>query len=127
MLLSKLIAAAFVVGTMLLATGCAARSESAVTQAAGGNPVRGKEKAVSYGCPACHDIAGIDIVKGQVGPPLKHIRTQSFLAGELPNTADNLTRWIEDPQTIKPHNAMPNTGVTDEDARDIAAYLYSTE
>jgi cytochrome c len=127
MLAFKLFGAACVLGSTILVSGCAARSESAVTQTTGGNPIIGKEKVVFYGCPACHDIPGIDVVKGQVGPPLKHVRTQTFLAGQLPNTAENLTRWIQYPQAIKPHNAMPNTGVTDSDARDIAAYLVSTE
>jgi cytochrome c len=34
-----------------------------------------------------------------------------------------LIQWIQNPQAIDPENAMPDVGVTEEDARHIAAYL----
>ena len=37
----------------------------------------------------------------------------------------NMIRWIQRPQDVDPKNVMPNMGVTDQDARDIAAYLYT--
>jgi cytochrome c1 len=43
----------------------------------------------------------------------------------LPNSADNLVRWIQHPRTIEPKTAMPDLGVSNQDARDIAAYLYT--
>jgi len=43
----------------------------------------------------------------------------------VPNTQDNLVRWIMDPQAIDPDNAMPNMGVSERDAIDISAYLLS--
>ncbi len=43
----------------------------------------------------------------------------------MPNTPDNLIRWIEKPQDVKKDLQMPDMGVTDQDARDIAAHLYS--
>jgi len=117
----------FVLTVILVTAACTFSGKSKAIETTGGNPAKGREKAVLYGCPACHDIPGIDIVKGQVGPALKHMKTQSFLAGQLANTSENMTRWIKDPQGIKPHNAMPNTGITEGDARDITAYLYSIE
>ena len=36
-----------------------------------------------------------------------------------------MIRWIQTPQEVDPKNAMPNMGVTDQDAKDIAAYLYT--
>ena len=43
----------------------------------------------------------------------------------LRNSPANLVRWIRDPQGVVPGNAMPNMGVSDAEARDIAAYLYT--
>ncbi len=48
-----------------------------------------------------------------------------MIAGELPNTPDNLIRWIENPPSIEPGTAMPNLGLSDKQARDAAAYLYT--
>ena len=43
----------------------------------------------------------------------------------LQNTPDNMIRWIQNPQGVDDKTAMPNLGVTDADARDIASYLYT--
>ena len=43
----------------------------------------------------------------------------------LRNTPANLVRWIREPQAVVPGNAMPDMGVSEADARDIAAYLYT--
>jgi len=48
-----------------------------------------------------------------------------YVAGVLNNTPDNLVRWISDPKAIDERTAMPNVGVSESEARDIAAYLYS--
>jgi cytochrome c len=50
---------------------------------------------------------------------------RQYLAGRLPNTPDNMARWIQHPQSISPGNVMPELGVGDAEARDIVAYLYS--
>jgi cytochrome c1 len=34
-------------------------------------------------------------------------------------------RWIRDPPGVDAKTAMPRLGVTEPDARDIAAYLYT--
>ena len=49
----------------------------------------------------------------------------SFIGGVLPNTPDNMVRWIRAPHRFVPDGAMPDLGVTDRDALDIAAYLES--
>ena len=46
-----------------------------------------------------------------------------LIAGKLANTPDNLVRWIRQPKTVKPLTAMPDMGVSEGDARDMAAYL----
>jgi cytochrome c1 len=60
-----------------------------------------------------------------VGPPLIYFSERTMIAGELPNSEDNLIHWIEHPREVEPKTAMPELGVTDRDARDIAAYLYT--
>jgi cytochrome c1 len=62
---------------------------------------------------------------GLVGPPLSDVAARVYITGRLPNTPANLIRWIEDPRKIDPKTAMPTTGVSHSQARDIAAYLLS--
>jgi cytochrome c1 len=50
---------------------------------------------------------------------------QTYIAGQLPNTPDNLVKWIEDPPAIEPKTAMPKLGLSEAQARDIASYLYT--
>ncbi|HEX4507561.1 MAG TPA: c-type cytochrome [Alphaproteobacteria bacterium] len=76
-----------------------------------------------HGCGACHTIPGVPDATGKVGPPLSQIGSQAIIGGMLPNTEDNLIKWIRTPQSVVPGNAMPNTELSDHDARDIAAYL----
>jgi cytochrome c1 len=77
-----------------------------------------------FGCAGCHAISGIAGADGLVGGPLADIRKRVYIGGVANNTADNLVQWIVSPQTFSPHSAMPVTGVSEADARDIAAYLY---
>ena len=50
-----------------------------------------------------------------------------FIAGLLRNTPANMVTWLRDPQEIVPGNAMPDMGLSEEQARDITAYLYTLE
>jgi cytochrome c len=90
----------------------------------GGDPQLGRQPIVSYGCNACHVVNGIGKATGRVGPKLQDIDAQIYLGGVIPNTAENMVRWIMFPQEINPLSAMPNMDVTEQDARNIAAYLY---
>ena len=90
-----------------------------------GNPHAGPDKIRKYGCYSCHTIPGVAGANGLVGPPLAGIGGRVFIAGELPNTPENLTHWIQHPHQVEPHTALPEMGVTDQDSRDIAAYLYT--
>lgn len=76
-----------------------------------------------YACVACHRIPGVTGSPTDVGPPLAGLARRSLIAGRLPNTPQNLVRWLQDPQGIKPGTAMPDLDVGDDDARVIAAYL----
>jgi cytochrome c len=90
-----------------------------------GDPVRGAGAIYEYGCGTCHQIPGISGADGMVGPTLANLSERSILAGQLPNTPDNLIMWIQHPQTVRPGNDMPDMGISEADARNIATYLYS--
>jgi cytochrome c2 len=102
------------------------READAVARAlAGGNPANASMLVTRYGCGGCHTIPGLPGAEGQVGPPLEGLRRRVFVAGVLPNTADNLIDWIVEPRRYSPRSAMPSTGIGTDGARDIAAYLYA--
>jgi len=107
-----------------LSWGCANAEEQAARMT-GGDPGRGKVVILKYGCHTCHSIPGVPGATGLVGPPLDRIGSRVYLAGQLSNTPENIMRWIRDPQAIAPGTAMPELGVTEQDGRDIAAYLYT--
>jgi len=86
---------------------------------------RGRVAIQQYACPTCHVIPGIRGPDAQVGPPLDGIAGQVYLAGVLLNKPTHMIEWLRYPQKVKPLSAMPNLGVTQRDARDIAAYLYT--
>jgi cytochrome c1 len=109
-----------------LLTGCTGgKVVRAYTVAVGGNPARGRQLIESFGCGSCHQIPGIRTAQGLVGPPLTSFARRTLIAGEVPNSPQNLVRWIENPMQIEPRTAMPNLGVSDPQANDIAAYLYT--
>ena len=93
----------------------------------GGDPAEGKQIIQAYGCGSCHVIPGIAGARNTVGPSLAEIGEQSFIAGVLQNTPDNMIRWIQDPQKVDSLSAMPNLGLTEGQARDVAAYLYKIQ
>ena len=92
----------------------------------GGSAERGKKAFSSYGCGGCHTLKGVPQAAGLVGPPLDGIGARAIIGGRLDNTPDNLKRWIRDPQAVSPGTAMPRLGVTERDAKDISALLYTS-
>jgi cytochrome c len=78
-----------------------------------------------YGCGGCHTIPGIPGADGQVGGSLKDIRKRVYIGGVVNNTANNLVQWIVSPQSFSPRSAMPATGISEAEARNVAAYLYA--
>jgi cytochrome c len=119
--------AAVVVVVMLLGGSLACRSatHSEAAQLTGGDPDRGVATIGRYGCAACHTIPGIRGASALVGPSLDRIASRAYLAGRIENTPANMVRWIQHPQKVEPGTVMPEMGVTEADARDIAAYLYT--
>jgi cytochrome c len=91
----------------------------------GGHARSGRTEIRKYGCNTCHEISGVPGARGLIGPRLDGVGQRYYIAGELPNTPDNLMLWIQHPRQVEPHTAMPEMGVTEQDSRDIVAYLYT--
>ena len=89
----------------------------------GPDAARGKTALRQYACAGCHEIPGITGPAARVGPPLGGVASRQMLGGVLHNSPDNLVAWIRAPQQFAPLTAMPALGVTERDARDMAAYL----
>ncbi|WP_017997406.1 c-type cytochrome [Rhizobium leguminosarum] len=89
-----------------------------------GDPARAPEIFRRYGCTGCHTIPGIAGANGKVGGPLVDIRQRVYLAGVANNDAEALVHWIVAPSAFDAKTAMPDTGISEAEARDLAAYLY---
>jgi putative membrane protein len=109
---------------LLILSGCSDNNGSVADQT-GGYPERGRVAMRKYGCQSCHEIPGVAGARSLVGPPLHGIAERSLIGGVLTNSADNMIAWLKDPPAHAPRTAMPNLGVTDKDARDMTAYLYT--
>lgn len=104
-----------------LAAGCGGPGAEGI---AAGDVHAGRVAIERYQCGVCHLIPGIAGARGQVGPSLDAYAKRVYIAGKLPQDPALLARWIQDAPSLAPGTAMPNVGVTEQDARDIAAYLY---
>jgi cytochrome c oxidase subunit II len=84
---------------------------------------KGKKKFLEQSCVNCHRIRGTSAA-GSYAPDLTHVMSRETLAsGILPNSRDNLQKWIADPQKVKPGCLMPAFGLSAEDLKDIVDYL----
>jgi cytochrome c oxidase subunit 2 len=92
---------------------------------AGANPADGAALIQQKGCGACHTIPGIPGATGNIGPNLAGVASRTQIAGgAVPNNGpDDLKKWIMNPPALKPGTAMPNLGLTDDEATKIVAYL----
>jgi cytochrome c oxidase subunit II len=100
-----------------------AQQRAAPAEAAG-PAAAGKALFAGSACVGCHTIKGVSA--GILGPDLTHFGSRGMLAaGMWPNTPDNVAEWVKDPQRLKPGVKMPALGLTDDQAKAIAAYLTS--
>lgn len=110
-------------------TGAASPVPGAASPAAksvpGGNSTAGQQAFGKYGCGGCHTIPGVQGATGTNAPSLAGFANRSQIAGAAPNTPDNLVKWLQDPQSVKSNTIMPKVGVNEQDAKDMAAYLYT--
>lgn len=113
------------IASLACSCGGSSAAEHTAEVTTGGDIDRGKAAVARYGCGSCHIIPGISDAHGLAGPPLSGIASRIYIAGVLRNTPENMMRWIQNPPAVDEHTVMPNLGVTDQDARDIAGYLYT--
>jgi len=90
-----------------------------------GSVEAGRSAITRNGCGACHIIPGVATATGRAGPSLRGLSRRAVVGGRLSNDPQNLIVWIRIPEHVSPGTAMPEQGLSDRDARDIAAYLYT--
>jgi cytochrome c1 len=93
----------------------------------GGDPDRGRRLIADKGCGLCHTVPGVPRADGLVGPNLARVGSRVYVAGVIANSPGNMIRWLRDPPGVDPMTAMPNLGLTEPEARDITAYLYTLD
>jgi cytochrome c len=108
-----------------VALGGCARDPQYRPQVPRGDPQRGRMLLEQYDCGVCHVIPGVRGARGYVGPPLAAYRRNVYVAGKYPNVPEALVRWIVDAPSLSPESAMPALGVSEAQAQDMAAYLYT--
>jgi len=91
------------------------------------DPGRGRLLVERVGCGACHVIPGVSWPRGRVGPSLDGFARQALVAGRFPNTAEVLPLWVRNAPSLSPGTAMPPMPLSEQDARDVAAYLFTLE
>jgi cytochrome c2 len=116
---------AIFLASVLSIVGCSRQDEQLAESITGGNVARGHRAFRQRGCGSCHEIEGDFTTQGHVGPDLHEFALQSYLPGGLVNKPDMLVRWIRFPRHVVPSTAMPELGVGEREARDLAAYLYT--
>lgn len=84
---------------------------------------RGRQLVVDMGCAACHRFPDVAWPRGGLGPALDGFGRQGLIAGQLPNQPGPLMQFIRNAPAQRPGTAMPAIPMTDQDARDVAAYL----
>ena len=86
---------------------------------------RGLEAMERVGCGSCHTIPGLGWPEGRVGPSLAGFADRGLIAGHLPNRPDVLASFVRNAPALLPETTMPAMPLTEQESRDVAAYLYS--
>lgn len=109
----------------LAAAGCSEVQVPEHLRIPGGDPERGRQLVLAYECGVCHTIQDVPTARGIVGPKLERFAERTMLAGIVANVPRNLVPWLMDPPAIDPDTAMPDMGLSEAEARDIATFLYT--
>lgn len=92
-----------------------------------GQSETGRQAIAALGCGSCHAIPGIEWPQGRVGPSLEGFADRGLIAGHLANTPDNLVAFLLDSPQHVPGTGMPRIAMTEQQARDIGAYLLTLQ
>ena len=77
-------------------------------------------------CVGCHTVQGVSA--GVIGPDLTHFGSRKTIAGGmLPNTPENLARWVHHAPAVKPGSIMPDQKLSDTEVAAVVAYLESLQ
>jgi cytochrome c oxidase subunit II len=89
----------------------------------GTEAVAGAQVIATMACGGCHTIRGTSLA-GEKAPDLTHFGGRTSLAAvTLPNTPENLTRWLTNPQAVKPESLMPRISMPADRIAQLVAYL----
>lgn len=94
---------------------------------AGAQADRGRMVIQRVACGACHRIPGVAWPQGRVGPSLDGFAGQALIAGRFPNEPLILAQWVRDAPALAPSTGMPQMPLSEQEARDVAAYLYTLD
>jgi cytochrome c1 len=88
---------------------------------------RGRQLVADKGCVACHTFPDVKWPRGGLGPALDNFGRQGLIAGRLPNQPGVLMQFVRNAPALVPGTAMPATTMSDQEARDVTAYLLALE
>jgi cytochrome c oxidase subunit II len=75
-------------------------------------------------CGDCHAVSASD-TRSLTGPPLTHVASRMRLGGDRQNTPDNMALWVNEPQSLKPGNRMPDQHLPASEVQALTAYMES--
>ncbi|HEV7346214.1 MAG TPA: c-type cytochrome [Devosia sp.] len=121
-----IIARGVLLAAMVLAVAaCQQEGVPAEHRIVDGDPERGRAAIVAIGCGACHHVPGVRGAHGVVGPSLDAFGHRKLIGGVMPNEPTILVQWVQDAPSLIPETGMPDLPLSQAQARDIAAYLYT--
>jgi L-cysteine S-thiosulfotransferase len=110
----------------LLLAACVDKADlpKAVAQ---GDPRQGLAVIRQSGCSVCHTVPGVAWPRGRSAGDLAGFGAKPLIAGRLPNQPEVLMQWLIDAPALDPDTAMPSFALTQDQARHVAAYLYTLD
>lgn len=114
---------------VLIISGCGllTSSQDARVEETGGNIARGEDLMRTHGCVACHSVPGMGSVNSGYGPDLDGFADRRLIGGTAENEPETLIEFLMAPQSVVPGTGMPTLGLTEDEARDIASWLYTLD
>lgn len=115
---------AFIASACSPAAGPATQSGSGAPVTVGeGDAQAGRKLLIEKGCGACHTARGVPEATGSIGPALTGLAGRPKIADTLPNTPENMKKWISNPPAVKPGTMMPSLSLSDKESNDLVAFL----